>query len=79
MDGTDVEEAHRSGLVSRQQMVSLTRDSAETLRKLGWCVLDHKPRHLILRQNRKSGRLLTRNHRMVLGLVDYELLYPAEV
>jgi hypothetical protein len=79
MDGTDVEEAHRSGLVSREQMINLTRNSAETLRKLGWCVLDHKPRHLILRQNRKSGRFLTRKQRMVLGLVDYELLYPCEV
>ncbi len=79
MDGIDVEQAHRAGIISQPQMIDLTRGSADTLRKLGWVVLDHKPRHLIVRQHRKTGRLLARHGRTVLGLIDYELLYPAEI
>ena len=79
MDGIDAEQAHHSGHLSLQQMSHLTRTMAETLRKLGWYVLDHKPRHLIVRQHPKTHRLLSRGGRTVLGLVDYELLYPAEL
>ncbi len=76
MDGVDVEQACRSGMIPSSLMVSMTRDMADTLNKLGWIVLDHKPRHLIVRPHRKAGKLLARNGRTVLGLVDYELLYP---
>lgn len=78
MDGLDAEQACGSGLISRTRMTDLTRDAAATLRRLGWLVLDHKPRHLILRQHRKTRLPLIRNGRPVLGLVDYELLYPAD-
>ncbi len=43
---------------------------------MGWVVLDHKPRHLILRQQKKSKKLLMRRGVPVLGLIDYELLFP---
>lgn len=76
MDGLDAEQAHRSGLLSFTQMTRLARDSAATLRELGWCVLDHKPRHLILRRHPKTGRPLVRHNRPQIGLIDYELLYP---
>ena len=79
MDGIDAEQAHRCGQLSLTQMSRLTRDMADTLRKLGWYVLDHKPRHLIVRQHHKTRRLLNRGGHTVLGLVDYELLYPAEL
>lgn len=57
-------------------MSELTRDSAALLRRLGWMVLDHKPRHLILRQHHRTRQLLVRHGKPVLGLVDYELLVP---
>jgi hypothetical protein len=38
-------------------------------------VLDHKPRHLIVRPKRGRG-ILRRHDQAVLGLVDYELLVP---
>ena len=76
MDGMDAEQAYRCGLLSLTQMSDLTRGMAEVLRGMGWCVLDHKPRHLIVRQHRKTRRLLARAGVPVLGLVDYELLYP---
>jgi hypothetical protein len=50
MDGIDVEQAFAAGLVSEPQMIAWTRQAAAVLRRLGWVVLDHKPRHLILRQ-----------------------------
>ena len=78
MDGIDAEQAHRGGLLSLPQMSQLTRDMAGTVRKLGWYVLDHKPRHIIVRQHHKTHRLLSRRGRPILGLVDYELLYRAE-
>ncbi|MCU0779747.1 MAG: hypothetical protein MUF04_01445 [Akkermansiaceae bacterium] len=77
MDGIDVEQAHTAGMVPESQMIEWTRGAADTLRRLGWMVLDHKPRHLILRPCRRTGRILTRHSQPVLGLIDYELLYPA--
>lgn len=79
MDGIDAEQAHRSGNLSLTQMSQLARDTADTLRQLGWLVLDHKPRHIIVRQHPKSRQLLARHGKPALGLVDYELLYPAEL
>ena len=75
MDGIDLEQARAAGLVSENQMVEWTRESAERLLDLGWMVLDHKPRHLIVRHNRGRG-ILKRHEQPVLGLVDYELLVP---
>jgi hypothetical protein len=77
MDGLDAEQACGSGLISPAQMREMTQQSAALLRRLGWMVLDHKPRHLILRQHSRTRRPLVRHGKPVLGLVDYELLVPA--
>jgi hypothetical protein len=76
LDGVDVEQAFAAGVVPEQQMMAWTRGMAADLRQLGWVVLDHKPRHLILRQRKKSHGLLSRGGKPVFGLVDYELLFP---
>lgn len=76
MDGIDVEQAFAAGLIPEARMIGWTRQVAAVLRQLGWMVLDHKPRHLILRQQKKSQSLLMRHGVPVLGLVDYELLFP---
>ncbi|RPJ32194.1 MAG: hypothetical protein EHM17_13830 [Verrucomicrobiaceae bacterium] len=73
MDGIDLEQAHAAGIVSEKQMIEWTRHSAEQLLDLGWMVLDHKPRHLIVRPRRGRG-ILRRHEQPVRGLVDYELL-----
>lgn len=75
MDGFDVEQGHLSGMLSRDRMEGMTRRTAGLLRELGWVVLDHKPRHLILRS--RGDGLLARHGNPVMGLVDYELLFPA--
>ena len=77
LGGIDVEHANHAGVIPASEMIRLTRAAADTLRGLGWCVLDHKPRHLLVRQQQKTGCFISRKGRVVLGLVDYELLYPA--
>lgn len=37
--------------------------------------MDHKPRHVIVRRNRR-GELAKRQGQVLWGLIDYELLYP---
>jgi len=76
IDGLDAELAHRSGILSFTQMTRLTRDMAATLGELGWMVVDHKPRHLIVRQDHATRSALSRKGRVLVGLIDYELLYP---
>jgi hypothetical protein len=76
MDGIDAEQAQAAGLIPRERMIEWTRSVAADLQQLGWMVLDHKPRHLILRTHRKTRRILKRHSRPLLGLVDYELLVP---
>jgi hypothetical protein len=76
MDGIDAEQAFGAGLISESRMIDWTLQVAAVLRRLGWVVLDHKPRHLILRQQKRARSPLMRRGAPVLGLVDYELLYP---
>jgi hypothetical protein len=76
MDGIDAEQAFGAGLISEPRMINWTLQVAADLRQLGWVVLDHKPRHLILRQQKEARSPLVRRGAPVLGLVDYELLYP---
>lgn len=77
MDGCDLEQAHAAGFVSEAQMIEWTRESANRLMDLGWMVLDHKPRHLIVRAATDKHGILRRHGQPVLGLIDYELLVPA--
>ncbi len=76
LDGFDVEEAFTMNLLSRDEMAALAAQTSLLLRETGWIVLDHKPRHLILRRNNRNGSLLRRNGRLVMGIIDYELLVP---
>ncbi|MCU0748089.1 MAG: hypothetical protein MUF13_00895 [Akkermansiaceae bacterium] len=76
MGGVDAEQAYHGGIISNTQMTSWTHHIADTLRQLGWVVLDHKPRHLIVRPRKGIRQPLMRKGSPVIGLVDYELLYP---
>ncbi|MFP3422798.1 hypothetical protein R0K19_25865, partial [Bacillus sp. SIMBA_161] len=39
-------------------------------------VLDHKPKHFVLRERKDTGQLLRRHNRLVYALIDFELLLP---
>jgi hypothetical protein len=76
LDGVDAEEAAQHGVISQTEMSALTRESGRELARLGWVVLDHKPRHVILRPLGRGFEVLRRAGRACYGLIDYELLYP---
>lgn len=75
MDGVDAEEAARTGLIGEETMTELGRAARRALRRNGWVVCDHKPRHVIIRP-RPDGTFLRRGGEIVWGLIDYELLVP---
>ncbi len=77
VDGIDAEEAFGRGLLDHEGLVALTRESNLTLARLGYRVLDNKPRHLIVRPL-PGGRLLQRHGRTVYTMVDFELLQHHE-
>jgi hypothetical protein len=75
VDGVDAEEAARHGAISPAAMVDLSHAVARDVAAHGFAVLDHKPRHIIVRPGR-DGRLLTHRGRTVYAVIDYELLVP---
>jgi hypothetical protein len=76
IDGIDAETAHQQGYLTEPELWQLSGDARRDLRGLGWDVLDHKPRHLIVRICPRSGGLVSRRRRTLWALVDYELLVP---
>jgi len=77
IDGIDAEEASRLGLLDEELLVLLTRSSNHALSRLGYRVLDNKPRHLIVRPQ-SDGTLLHRHGRIVYTMIDFELLQRHE-
>jgi len=77
IDGIDAEEAHNRGMIDKELLVLLTRSSNHALGRLGYRVLDNKPRHLIVRP-RPDGTLLQRNGKIVYTMIDFELLQRHE-
>ena len=77
IDGIDAEEASQLGLLDEELLVLLTRSSNHALSRLGYRVLDNKPRHLIVRP-RADGTLLHRHGRIVYTMIDFELLHRHE-
>jgi len=75
IDGIDAEQAAETGMISEAEMVQQSRNASARLKALGWEVLDHKPRHVILRVTR-DGRWVARRGAPLWALIDYELLYP---
>ncbi len=72
--GLDAQQAFDAGLMDKQAMHRLAQRSLGELVRKGFCVLDHKPRHLIVRQRRDGGLLRDRQGRLVYALIDFELL-----
>lgn len=72
--GLDAEHMFQKGLLDEAGLRALhDRVNRELLLK-GFVMLDNKPRHVILRERRKRGELLSRNAALTYALVDFELL-----
>lgn len=72
INGMDAQDAHESGLFDERTMIQLTQQAARDLAAAGFAILDHKPRHVIVRHNRHG--LIRRQGRPAYALIDYELL-----
>lgn len=77
LNGLDAEQAYASGVISENRMIELGLAARDALEKRGWEVMDHKPRHVILRKSRRKERLAN-NDGIIWALIDYELLYPLD-
>lgn len=75
IDGIDAETAYQQGYLTAAEVQALTAETRKILREYGWDVLDHKPRHIIVR-SAAPGRLLMCRGQILWALVDYELLVP---
>ena len=64
-------------MIDDETLVLLTRTSNHALARLGYRVLDNKPRHLIVRP-RPDGTLLRRHGKIVYTMIDFELLQRHE-
>ncbi len=71
--GFDAHELNDLGFLNDTEMRNVTRRAADELAAKGFRVLDHKPRHVVLRV-RRDGTLLRRRGRFAYALVDFELL-----
>lgn len=76
VEGHDAEWFFERGLLAGWELEALTRRVAAELRHAGYIVLDHKPKHFVLRERKDTGRLLRRHNRLVYALIDFELLLP---
>ncbi len=74
IDGVDAEAAMKVGVISKAQMIDLGQEARTEMRRRGWMVCDHKPRHVIIRNGKAGGGLLRRFDRIKWALIDYELL-----
>jgi hypothetical protein len=75
--GIDAEEASHRGLLDDETLFLLARSSNHALARLGYRILDNKPRHLIVRPL-PDGSLLRRRGRIVYTMIDFELLQRHE-
>ena len=74
VDGIDAEAAMLAGAISQESMMALGQEARVRMRRLGWMVCDHKPRHVIVRPTRQRTGLLRRHQEIKWALIDYELL-----
>lgn len=74
IDGIDAEAAMQAGAISKERMIALGQEARVRMRRLGWMVCDHKPRHVIVRNARRKNGLLRRDEELKWALIDYELL-----
>jgi hypothetical protein len=74
LKGIDAVQACRRGLLSRDELGQLVKQSIRDMRAKGFTVSDSKPQHIIVRP--QDGNRLARDPqgRMLYGLVDFELL-----
>ena len=77
IDGIDAEEASKQGYLDDNALRYLTHQTNLAMARLGYRVLDNKPRHVIVRP-RPDRSLSTRHGQTLYALIDFELLQRVE-
>lgn len=77
VDGADAEQMFERNLLSIDDLKAMTQRVETHLAAAGFRVLDHKPKHFILRQ-RPDGSLLRRRDALAYALIDFELLQATQ-
>ncbi len=72
--GMDAVQAYEQQLLTEADMQAITLRSRVDLNDKGFDVVDSKPHHVIVRQNRQGKLVCDRTGRSVYALVDFELL-----
>jgi hypothetical protein len=72
--GFDAEQLYAQGVLKAEDLRSMYDRSTLELQANGFVVLDHKPRHLILRSRQSGNDLLAWNGAVKYALIDFELL-----
>jgi hypothetical protein len=76
--GEDAQAWMDRGLLTREQVDALVDRSYREMRAKGFYVIDHKPRHLILRLRGDGRGFVEVRGKMAYALVDFELLKPTK-
>lgn len=85
IEGIDTEEACRRQWLGEEAMQTLSEHVRRTLLHKGFLVLDHKPKHVIVRPRRQQQTrefpvmLRERSGWPLWAVIDYELLLPIDV
>jgi len=74
LKGIDAVEAHRKGLIDRDEMAALCQRAGDDLQRRGFRVRDNKPQHIIVRPTADNGLVRDKSGSVLYGLVDFELL-----
>ena len=75
INGEDAEQATKAGNINQEELLQLSLRVTDETEQKGFRVLDQKPRHFILRNRRKDGKLMRRNGQdLSYSLIDFELL-----
>lgn len=75
--GINAEELYEHGIITDEELHDLSDRIADEMYDKGFRVLDHKPKHIILRLG-KDGRPIRRNGEYAYALVDFELMKRTE-
>ena len=72
--GLDATQLYNDGLLTAEDLETLFHRSNMALKANGFVVLDHKPRHLVLRPCKNGIELLAHGDKLDYALIDFELL-----
>ena len=72
--GIDAVQAVNEGVLNKENMVELTLDAEEKMKKRGFLVRDRKPHHIIVSPSGSEGLPKTGEDKIKYGIIDFELM-----